>query len=462
MDSDRGGNNKRARTEAWLANGEHTMVQASDPVHSHSHQHDHINVMSRYPFAITIVTQFLDDCDVLCILLLTAKSMQHLLTGYRVRQPVLYEVYERLMRTTQYLRVCISYVISVSKLPLAASSTVTHIEMHPNFNEPLSDGMFPAQLTCLQFDHDFNQPINPGVLPHTLQHLEFVGTRFKQRLVIGSLPSSLKSLKLRFLQAIPVNVLPSSLTSLQVYQFDDVRLTAALLPNLKSLAFRRFASPSQLVPGALPPGLESVTVGVNSGGWCSGFVPSNVKHLVINSAGVQLDPGVLHSGITSLTLGLYHCPFVIGALPNTLLELHLTRRPYNIHHIAAGVLPRSLKRLTLCDAIFDAGALPTGLEQLSMVLILVDHSSYSHATIEYLEDEPQWHIPVVIPSWVVNTQLTDLSVTIMLCQLLPGVFPSSLRRLDLNIRYALIDECDESKMEYEDWTSTPYELMYAN
>lgn len=62
MDSDRAGNhNKRARIETRLANCEHTMEQASDPAHAHSHHHDHINVMCRYPFAITTVTKFLDD-----------------------------------------------------------------------------------------------------------------------------------------------------------------------------------------------------------------------------------------------------------------------------------------------------------------------------------------------------------------------------------------------------------------
>ena len=215
---------------------------------------------------------------------------------------------------------------------------------------PLS-GWLPATLRTLTL-HDFDAPLLPGALPRTLEELRLHDCALHLHpLQQGSLPPALRRLTVQrtllgptseqavlpVLGPLPLGALPASLISLTLNGH----------------------VPHSFAPGALPAGLTQLDMR------CCDF---NQPCL----------PGWLPKGLRSLTLGEFNQPLDAGLLPSSIeqLRLHAFSQP-----IRVGSLPSELRHLVLEDSSFtewewterqaedgmiEVGALPDGLESLKL------------------------------------------------------------------------------------------------
>jgi hypothetical protein len=202
------------------------------------------------------------------------------------------------------LKVVVDQIAHLAPLTKRWGSRLTNLHLN-NFNQPLSPGIIPSSVTCLEFGFQFDYPLHRHVLPPGLLEL-FVGAKFNQPLGIDVLPPRLLKLDLgeAYTCQLMAGALPSSLTYLRLSTAynSPLGIRAGVLPDsLTHLQFgSRFNQPLQLI--AFPDYLSSLSFG--------------------RDFNQPLGRDVLPPSLTHLLLGAsFNQPLPTGTLPVTLLVL---------------------------------------------------------------------------------------------------------------------------------------------
>ncbi|GAM23946.1 hypothetical protein SAMD00019534_071210 [Acytostelium subglobosum LB1] len=120
--------------------------------------------------------------------------------------------------------------------PITAFNHRDGLWLGTKFNQQIVLGSLPSILMSLEFGRQFNQPFKPGSLPDSITSLMF-GKDYNQPLTGSVLPSSLLSLVFGdyFNQVIKTDTLPLSLTSLTFGSSFNQPIDDALPPRLSTL-----------------------------------------------------------------------------------------------------------------------------------------------------------------------------------------------------------------------------------
>ena len=346
---------------------------------------------------------------------------------------------------------------------LPASLTVLDLQ-RSSFKQQLAVGLLPPALTELDLGDQYCQPLLPQVLPRSLQRLR-LGWGFAQPLASGVLPESLTQLTMecnKWAHTWPAEALPASLRLLDLTltahntAFAPGALPAGLLSLLLSMAYNQ-----PFAVGALPAALETLQVPHELGRVrCGRFnqplepgaLPARLRHLQLSSHFTQpLLPGHLPPALQTLHLGdddwnewrrepEYSLPLQVGALPSSLLSLHVTSAQLCCD-LDQGVLPACLQQLSWnCPSPrpWQSGVLPASLLKLDVGELYNQPflPGSLPASLRELcvrgQSERSWSLPVgLLPP---SVRLLDLGAFNQ--PLIAGVLPASLRYLGLGQHFS--------------------------
>lgn len=153
---------------------------------------------------------------------------------------------------------------------------------HGCYDEPLSQGIFPLNLTHLKLWDTFNQPLVQGILPQSLISLEF-GSHYNG-IILNALPSNLMRLQFGYsFNRSLKGILPHGLEVLILGDSFNQPLNPGDLPlRLRSLRFGdQF---NQLIEkDVLPQTLEFLEFGIGFNQNLTDLLPDSLTHLVVSA-----------------------------------------------------------------------------------------------------------------------------------------------------------------------------------
>jgi len=208
------------------------------------------------------------------------------------------------------------------------------------------DYCFPPKLTTLKITC-LNMPLAYGMFPNTLTSLEFIDIMFDEPLALGILPESLKSLHLGTydLELVPGS-LPQHLETLSLGYYENPLFEGLLPPSLTSLDLGKSNHPIDI--GILPSKLTQLRLPeIYDHPIEAGVIPHGVKKLYFNHSEDKPCQGCIPNTVTQLSFSSnFQSELVSGIIPDSVTKLKF-KCPYYIHPLKTGVIPRSVKHLTL-------------------------------------------------------------------------------------------------------------------
>ena len=326
-----------------------------------------------------------------------------------------------------------------SFVPGALPTGLTQLNMRCcDFNQPCLPGWLPRRLRSLTLG-EFNHPLDAGLLPHSIEELCLHAC--SQPIRVGSLPSKLRHL-----------VLDSHFVEWELEgiaterKAEDGLIEVGALPDgLTSLELRR--PMTMLVPGQLPASLRLLELGTHFfAALPPRWLPAGLTHLVFSGA-KQCQPSatnaqgeeVLPASLRSLVFG--KSPHCFPALRTGDLPQGVTRLDISVRHewSCPSPLPASLTSLSLISRQpLCAGVLHDGLVDLAL-------RYYSHALV-----------PGLWPPSLRRLQIGRHSVNWALSE---GVLPASLSLLELSCKYK---EVHGEQQEQPPWLPWNTELRWLD
>lgn len=203
------------------------------------------SILSRYPFLIPLVVEYLHDKDVLTALLLINRWIRLDLSGYCLKQFVRQCNIAKIASVKRYLPLRATCVKKVTSLPISLPSEWQHsslkkISFDVYFNQPIAVGTIPDSISHLSFSSEpgsyhgagFNRPLLIGSIPSSVTHLEF-GHAFNQPIAVGTIPNSVTHLTFghNFDQPIEVGVIPDSVTHCTFGTYFDQLIVPGSIPH---------------------------------------------------------------------------------------------------------------------------------------------------------------------------------------------------------------------------------------
>ncbi|GAM23713.1 hypothetical protein SAMD00019534_068880 [Acytostelium subglobosum LB1] len=328
-------------------------------------------------------------------------------------------------------------------------SSITSLSLGSGYNYDIVPGLLPQSLISLTLGTGFNQQIRVRVLPLTLETL-IIGDQYNHEFGLGVLPLSLTTLSFvtysSYNKEFLPGVLPDRLQSLSLGAYHKQKFRVGSLPA--SLTFlslgtlSTFAYERQLEIGSLPTSLQTLVVGeglIQS--YTRGILPNSLTSLSMpmNEASV-IEPGALPNSLRSLSLsnrpvitvgmlpnslqslffvGRFDVAVPVGALPESLTELSFSGCPTLVHQFAPGMLPSSIKSLTMSSTYiysFKHDTLPSSLTSLKFGRTFngAFPSGMLPSTITELDLGDSYSSPLTadeLPSSLTSLRVRDSSVT---------------------------------------------------
>ncbi|EFA78731.1 hypothetical protein PPL_08192 [Heterostelium album PN500] len=269
-----------------------------------------------------------------------------------------------IISSQRYSKQLIDFVTRMlDKQPQNRESFQTILDQHVDFQQTSIkyniDAPFHTSSTLISeicFGSNFNQTIEPITIPFSVTSVTLLS--YKKPLLIGALPSTLKSLILEENIHHPLpGVLPSSLEILRidsgpiVYSYFPKTLKVLTLGSLFNFPLHKDMLPQSLQSlefgysfdqpmedGVLPNKLQSLKLGFSFKSHL--ILPSSLEYIEFNN-NYQIDDGLLPDTITHI-VGL-NCPLKPGLLPKC-LEILEFGYSFN-QELEQAVLPESLKSL---------------------------------------------------------------------------------------------------------------------